>query len=155
MSGYHRISSAAAKCLWEMTQEEFSVYEYPPLRAGEGVPAARRVRLLLEGRGIPVLRVEVRGSRAVGVAGPGSDWDVHVEVPPERFHEADDLVAPLSREGIDVLLNWRGVGVPGGTLRGNKTHRRLVEKALAEGRLVPAEVLADYPDLREPFGAAE
>lgn len=114
---------------------------------GERTPAALRVRSLLESAGIPVLRLEVRGSRALGAERPGSDWDVHAEVPPDRFHEADDLVAPLSAEGIDVLLNWRGAGVPGGTLRGTKTHRRLVERALAEGLPVPPRVLADYPDL--------
>jgi len=154
MSKYHRISSAVNRP-WEMTLEEFSAHEYPPLLGGEGTSAARRVRLLLVGHGIPVLRLEVRGSRAMGVAESGSDWDIHVEVPPDRFHEADDLVAPLSREGIDVLLNWRGVGAPGGTLRGTKTHRRLVEKALDDGRPVPAAVMADYPDLRERLGSAE
>jgi hypothetical protein len=40
------------------------------------------------------------------------------------------------------------VGVPGGTIRGEKTHERIVKKALAEGKIVPPEVIAEYPDLQ-------
>lgn len=35
-----------------------------------------------------------------------------------------------------------------------EVHRRIVEKALAEGKPIPAEVLADYPDLAKPTTVA-
>ena len=130
-----------------MTREEFSLVEIPLVRDERLFPQIARVRRLLEENGVEVEDIGVTGSQAVGVATPQSDVDIFARVPDSQFHSADDLVAGLIRDGIDVLLNWRGVGKPGGTLRGTKTHRRLVEKALREGEPVPSRVLRGYPDL--------
>ena len=112
------------------------------------MPEVIRVRKLLESNGIEIQNIEVRGSRALGVETPSSDWDIFVKVPKEQFQKADDLVTLLSKEKIDVNVNWEGVGKAGGTLRGEKTHKRLIQQALSEGKPVPPEVLKDYPELR-------
>ena len=67
------------------------------------------------------------------------------------------VVAEYQRRGIGTLLSAEFQVVKPGSLSGGLTeggrktvlrvHRQAVEQALAEGKPVPAEVLADYPDL--------
>ncbi len=139
--------SANQKQPWEMTQAEFSTSEIPLIYDEQKFPQIKYVRSLLMENGINVEHIGITGSHAAGVATSNSDVDVYVRVPDAQFHRADDIVASLSQQGIDVLLNWRGTGMQGGTLRGTKTHKRLVARALAEGLPVPMKVLKDYPDL--------
>lgn len=129
-----------------MTKDEFSVYEYPPLEDGESLPEVQRVVAILQANKIPVEHIEVRGSRAFGLM--GGDTDVYVDVPDSLRDLADDLVSELSKEHIDVTVNQsRKIGIPGGTLHGESTHRKIVQQALSQGFSVPDEVIADYPDL--------
>jgi len=137
----------APKQPWEMTQEEFSTYTIPLVRDVNEFPQINRVRKLMEDNAIPVEDIGVTGSHALRVAVPKSDIDIYLKVPAALRDKADDLVSSLAKENIDVLVNWRGVGMPGGTIRGGKAHRRLIEEALSEGKPVPAEVLKDYPEL--------
>jgi len=144
---------AEGKQAWEMTTDEFSEYEIPLVRDAKRFPEIDRVRQALTDGGVVVLDIGVTGSQAAGVSGPKSDVDVYVRVPDSQWNNADDIGARLVKdEHIDVLVNWRGIGKKGGQLRGAKTHKRLVEQALKEGKPVPAAVLADYPDLAEKYG---
>jgi hypothetical protein len=113
----------------DMTPEEFSTYEYPPLKGGENLSQSVKVKKLLEDAGIPIKDLQVRGSRAFGVETPESDYDIYVKVSDKDRDKADDIVSSLSKEGIDVSINEKGVGKKGGTLRGEKTHQRLIQKA--------------------------
>lgn len=133
---------------WEMTLEEWSTFKYPPISSPEKFPQVQRVIQLLKSNNIDILDIQVKGSHAWGVLQEDSDIDIFVKVPPEQFHAADDIVAPLINEGIDVSLNWEGYGKPGGTLRCQKTHKRLVEKAIKEGKPVPRHVIESYPELK-------
>ncbi len=125
----------AQKEPYEMTPEEFSVYEYPLLKNENKFPQLIEVKELLRINNIPVEDIGITGSHAMGVSSDSSDIDIYVKVPDKYYHITDDLVAPLIEKGIDVLVNWRGAGKPGGILRGTKTHKRLIEKALQEGKL--------------------
>jgi len=149
------VAAPEGKQAWEMTLEEFSAYEIPLVKDEARFPQIAIVRKRLEGAGIQIDEIGVTGSQAAGVGTPTSDVDIYVKVPDSQYDQADDLVASLigEQEGkIDVLVNWRGVGKPGGTLRGGKTHRRIVEQALKDGKPVPSSVLAEYPELAEKYG---
>jgi len=127
---------------WEMTREEFSVWEYEPDRSETKQLCA--VREALQEAGVEVLDIGIKGSRRFGVDRSGSDYDVFVKVSDEDFGLADDVGASLSRRGIDVMVNWSGAGKPGGILRGEKTHRRIVRRAIAEGKPVPPKVREEF-----------
>jgi len=125
----------AQKKPYQMTPEEFSTYEYPLVKDEEKFPQLFEIKELLRKNNIPVEDIGITGSHAMGVSGDSSDIDIYVKVPDRYYYIVDDLVAPLIEKGIDVLVNWRGTGKPGGILRGTKTHKRLIEKALQEGKL--------------------
>jgi len=134
---------------WEMTQEEFSTFNYGLLPDSDKNPIVKEIKKLLESNGITVEEIGIKGSHRFGLSTTKSDLDIYIKVPQKDFNKADTLVEPFSRTGIDVLLNWTGVGLKGGPIRGEKTHRRLIERALKERKPVPPKVLKDYPDLEQ------
>jgi predicted nucleotidyltransferase len=136
----------ANKQPWEMTQSEFSEYQIPLIKDEKQFPQLRYVRELFERNNIEIQEIGVTGSQSAGVSTPNSDIDIYVKVPDDQYNQADDLAQPLIHEGIDVLINWRGTGVSGGIERGTKTHLRLIQKALSEGKNIPHHVLEEYKE---------
>jgi hypothetical protein len=127
-----------------MTPEEFSITRFEPNRDENRFPIIGEVKKILEDAGLTVLDIGVKGSRSFGVETHKSDHDVYVSVPPNQFHKADDIGAKLSSKGIDLLVNWTGEGKSGGILRGDKTHKRIIEKALDHGKNVSAIAVDEY-----------
>ena len=144
-----------AKEPWEMTKDEFTEYEFPLIIDELKFPQITRVKKLLHDNDVIIDEIGVTGSHALGMATPESDIDIYIKVPENQRDKADTIVSALSKEKIDVLVNWR-TGKYGGIIRGDKTHERIIKKALSEGKPVPAEVLKEYPELvKEPSTPAK
>lgn len=62
----------------------------------------------------------------------------------QRLKEASEVKVTLPKDEVDSLLERVNTPV---------SHRDVIEKALAEGKPVPPEVLADYPDIAAPDAA--
>lgn len=65
-----------------------------------------------------------------------------------RQRESTHAPAYFAVDGVDIAFKTAKEARERG-------HRRVVEKALSEGRPVPPEVLADYPDLKGPHAEAQ
>jgi len=116
----------------KMIPEEFSLYEIPLVKDESKFPQITRIKQILSKANIEIEEIGVTGSHAMGVATPESDIDIYVKVSEINREKTDNLLIPLSKEKIDVMVNWRGIGKKGGILRGEKTYKRLIKKIKTE-----------------------
>lgn len=113
---------ATVKQPWEMTRSEALA------------DAKEKAKVELEQMG-PQQPMYLRGKGGKAIDNP--KYDV------ERSTRAD-LADTIKAEDTSEWWNLMGVNHP------LTIHRRIVEKALREGKPVPPEVLKDYPDLQKP-----
>ena len=130
------MASPGSKEPWQMTKAEYAFNQNSPkvaaiqeaIRLGKNIVLATAYRAIKLGRP-EYIRITEKGAVQIP---RGRKWDT------------------LFDNQIDSLAEQAGYPVP--PLAERKYHRTEIEQALSEGKPVPAEVLADYPDLKATTG---
>lgn len=93
------------------------------------------------------------GETAILAEGEGKEWEQKKSNPGKEpwqmtKGEFTEYIKTMPRSYREALIGGEGRELVVEAARtGKSTHQQLVEKALSEGKPIPPEVLADYPEL--------
>lgn len=154
---------SAVKQPWEMTKAEWkSTRSIENAVQENGAKLSSQISQGNPGYSIEILGKENKNVSAVvyrdeqgiarGAVSRGEDGSLMVYVEPEfrRKGIAEGLYDFADKHGFDLSQSGQATSKAAAGF----VHKRLVRKALSEGKPVPPNVLADYPDLEKLFPSA-